>query len=451
MDFSVILQLAIVLGAIYLGARMGSIGIGFAGGLGVLALAIFQVPVNFGRIPVDVMLIIMSVICAIAAMQVAGGVDWLVVVTERLLRKHPRYITYLAPIVTYLMTVMAGTGHTAFSTLPVIAEVAKEEGIRPSRPLSIAVVSSQVAITASPISAAVVFYAGELEKNFNVGYLTFLAICIPTTFLAVMITAFIANHLGKDLKDDPVYQERLAKGLVQMRGVSNIPILPTAKRSVMIFVIAIVAVMIYAVLISNNLGIIEKPTITRDSAIITFMLTAATLIVLFCKIDISKILTAQTFKSGMSASVCILGVAWLGTTFVDAHTQDITRLATDLVSSQPWLLAVAYFFASMLLYSQASTAKAIWPAAIAVLMASVAAGGISEQSAAITLVGSFAAVSALFILPTYPTLLAAVEMDDTGSTRIGKYVFNHPFLIPGTVCIVLSVVFGFIWGGILLS
>ncbi|RUS68075.1 Anaerobic C4-dicarboxylate transporter DcuA [Saezia sanguinis] len=451
MDFSVILQLAIVLGAIYLGARMGSIGIGFAGGLGVLALAIFQVPVNFGRIPVDVMLIIMSVICAIAAMQVAGGVDWLVVVTERLLRKHPRYITYLAPIVTYLMTVMAGTGHTAFSTLPVIAEVAKEEGIRPSRPLSIAVVSSQVAITASPISAAVVFYAGELEKNFNVGYLTFLAICIPTTFLAVMITAFIANHLGKDLKDDPVYQERLAKGLVQMRGVSNIPILPTAKRSVLIFVIAIVAVMIYAVLISNNLGIIEKPTITRDSAIITFMLTAATLIVLFCKIDISKILTAQTFKSGMSASVCILGVAWLGTTFVDAHTQDITRLATDLVSSQPWLLAVAYFFASMLLYSQASTAKAIWPAAIAVLMASVAAGGISEQSAAITLVGSFAAVSALFILPTYPTLLAAVEMDDTGSTRIGKYVFNHPFLIPGTVCIVLSVVFGFIWGGILLS
>jgi len=367
------------------------------------------------------------------------------------LRKHPRYITYLAPIVTYLMTVMAGTGHTAFSTLPVIAEVAKEEGIRPSRPLSIAVVASQVAITASPISAAVVFYAGELEKNFNVGYLTFLAICIPTTFLAVMITAFIANHLGKDLKDDPVYQERLAKGLVQMRGVSNIPILPTAKRSVMIFVIAIVAVMIYAVLISNNLGIIEKPTITRDSAIITFMLTAATLIVLFCKIDISKILTAQTFKSGMSASVCILGVAWLGTTFVDAHTQDITRLATDLVSSQPWLLAVAYFFASMLLYSQASTAKAIWPAAIAVLMASVAAGGISEQSAAITLVGSFAAVSALFILPTYPTLLAAVEMDDTGSTRIGKYVFNHPFLIPGTVCIVLSVVFGFIWGGILLG
>lgn len=445
-----LIQVVVVLGAIFLGARLGSIGIGFAGGLGVLVLAILQVPVSFGRIPVDVMLIIMSVICAIAAMQVAGGVDWLVVVTEKVLRKNPRYITYLAPIVTYLMTLMAGTGHTAFSTLPVIAEVAKEEGIRPSRPLSIAVIASQVAITASPISAAVVFYAGELEKNFQIGYLTFLAICIPSTFVAVMITAFIANHLGKDLKDDPVYQERLAKGLVQMRGVSGITILPTAKRSVLIFVIAIVAVMVYAVLISKNLGIIKEPSITRDSAIITFMLAAATFIVVFCKIDINKIVTAATFKSGMSASICILGVAWLGTTFVDAHTDEITSLAKNLVSSQPWLLAVAYFFSSMLLYSQASTAKAIWPAAIAVLGAGVAAGAMSSQSAAITLIGSFAAVSALFILPTYPTLLAAVEMDDTGSTRIGKYVFDHPFIIPGTICIVLSVVFGFILAGVMI-
>lgn len=445
-----LIQLAVVLGAIFLGARLGSIGIGFVGGLGVLVLAILQVPVNFNRIPVDVMLIIMSVICAIAAMQVAGGIDWLVVQTEKLLRKHPKHITLLAPVVTYFMTIMAGTGHTAFSTLPVIAEVAKEEGIRPSRPLSIAVVASQVAITASPISAAVVFYAAELEKSFNVGYLTLLGICIPSTFAAVMITAFITNFLGKDLKDDPVYQDRLAKGLVHTRGVSNIQIQPNAKRSVGIFVIAIIAVMIYAVLISNNLGIIKEPSITRDSAIITFMLTAATLIVLFCKIDINQILTAQTFKSGMSASICILGVAWLGTTFVDAHTDQIKELATGLVSSQPWLLAVAYFFASMLLYSQASTAKAIYPAAFAVLAAGVAAGQMTSAGAAVALIGSFAAVSALFILPTYPTLLAAVEMDDTGSTRIGKLVFNHPFIIPGTICIVLSVAFGFALAGIMI-
>lgn len=438
MTFSLILQLVIVLGAIYLGARLGSIGIGFAGGLGVLLLALCGV--KPGTIPIDVILVIMSVIAAIAAMQVAGGVDYLVVVTEKLLRKHPKYITYLAPLVTYFMTLMAGTGHTAFSTLPVIAEVAKEQGIRPSRPLSIAVVASQVAITASPISAAVVFFSGIMEP-LGVSYLEILAVCIPTTLLAVILTSFVTNFLGKDLKDDPVYQERKAKGLVQMRGVSNIQILPTAKLSVGLFVISIICVMLYATLISDVVGLVPKGSIilSRDNAIIVFMLTAATLIAFFCKIETSNVLSASTFKSGMSACICILGVAWLGATFVSAHETGIKELAGGLLETKPWLLAAALFFAAMLLYSQAATARALMPLAIVLAPNPV------------TLVASFAAVSALFILPTYPTLLAAVEMDDTGSTRIGKYVLNHPFLIPGTLCIVLSVLFGFIWGGILLK
>lgn len=209
-------ELVIVLLAIYLGARLGGIGIGFAGGLGVLVLTlIFQI--KPGAIPFDVIEIIMAVIAAIAAMQVAGGMDYLVSLAERMLRRHPKYITFLAPLVTWFMTVLAGTGHTAFSTLPVITEVAKEQGIRPSRPLSIAVVASQIAITASPISAAVVFFAGILEP-LGVSYLTLLAICIPVTLLAVMLTAIVCNFLGCELKDDPVYQERLAKGEVRLRG-----------------------------------------------------------------------------------------------------------------------------------------------------------------------------------------------------------------------------------------
>jgi anaerobic c4-dicarboxylate membrane transporter family protein len=433
----VVLQLAIVLIAIFLGARLGSIGIGFAGGLGVLVLAL--IGVKPGAIPIDVMLIIMSVIAAIAAMQVAGGLDYLVVLTEKLLRKHPKYITYLAPVVTYFMTIMAGTGHTAFSTLPVIAEVAKEQGVRPSRPLSIAVVASQIAITASPISAAVVFFSGVMEP-LGVDYLDILMICLPTTFLAVMLTAVLANHLGCELKDDPVYQERLAKGLVKMRGVSNIEILPGAKRSVLIFLIAVIAVMLYATLISDKVGLIDKENIilSRDNAIISFMLTTAAIIAFGCRIDCSNVLGASTFKSGMSACVCILGVAWLGTTFVAAHEMGIKELAGGILQAQPWLLAVALFFVSMLLYSQAAATRALMPLAITV------------GAAPVTLVASFAAVSALFVLPTYPTLLAAVEMDDTGSTRIGKYVFNHPFLIPGVVAIALAVFFGFILAGIVL-
>lgn len=475
MDWTVVVQLVIVLGAIFLGARLGSIGIGFAGGFGVLILALFgsiaktgalggvaaaHIVVSQSGIAIDVILIIMSVIAAIATMQVAGGVDWLVVQAERLLRKHPKYITYFAPLITYGMTMMAGTGHTAFSTLPVIAEVAKEQGIRPSRPLSIAVVASQVAITASPISAAVVYLAAQMEAysasatmpvpgdamyvagaqqfTINVGYLDILAICIPTTLLAVILTSFLCNFLGKELKDDPVYKERLAKGLVKTRGTANIEVKPGAKLSVLIFVIAILAVMFYATAISGKVGLIKDPILTRDCAIMVFMLTAATLIALGCKIDAAEVLNSSIFKSGMSACICILGVAWLGTTFVNSNIDLIKSAAGGLLDSMPWLLAVALFLAAMLLYSQASTAKALIPAALA------------AAASPLSIIASFAAVSALFILPTYPTLLAAVEMDDTGSTRIGKYVFDHPFIIPGTVCLALSVLFAFIWGGIYL-
>nr|WP_115219531.1 anaerobic C4-dicarboxylate transporter [Suttonella indologenes] len=429
-----ILQLAVVLGAIYFGARLGSIGVGYAGGAGVVVLCLL-LGMNPGKIPIDVILIIMSVIAAIAAMQVSGGLDYLVSIAEKILRKHPKHITYLAPTVTYFLTILAGTGHTAFAVLPVITEVAKEQGIRPSRPLSIAVVASQIAITASPISAAVVAVSGMLEP-LGIGYLTLLAICIPTTFTACMITAFFCNFMGKDLKDDPVYQDRLAKGLTQLRGISQIELKPYAKLSVAIFVATIVIVVCYATAISDTVKLIENPTLGRNEAIMSFMLLAAALIALFAKINTSEVLNSSTFKSGMSACICVLGVAWLGDTFVTGHIDSIKEFSGNLLQHYPWLLAVVLFFASMLLYSQAATAKALLPAAIAL--------GVSPLS----VVASFAAVSALFILPTYPTLLAAVEMDDTGSTRIGKYVFDHPFILPGTIAIALSVAFGFLVGGI---
>ncbi|KEA54222.1 C4-dicarboxylate ABC transporter [Mangrovibacter sp. MFB070] len=429
-------QLVVVLAAIYLGARLGGIGIGFAGGLGVLVLTLFfQVPP--GAIPFDVIEIIMAVIAAIAAMQVAGGMDYLVSLAEKLLRRHPKYITFIAPMVTWLMTILAGTGHTAFSTMPVITEVAKEQGIRPSRPLSIAVVASQIAITASPISAAVVFFAGILEP-LGISYLQLLAVCIPVTFVAVMLTAVLCNFLGGELKDDPVYQEKLAKGEIVLRGASKIVLKPHAKRAVMLFLAGIVAVVLYATAISPTVGLIDNPVLPRNEAIVVFMLTVATLICLTCKANSGEILNASTFKSGMSACVCVLGVAWLGDTFVKGHIEDIQHLAGGLLHNYPWLLAVVLFFAATLLYSQAATTKALMPAALML--------GVSPLAA----VASFAAVSALFVLPTYPTLLAAVEMDDTGSTRIGKYVFNHPFLVPGVVAIILCVILGFIFGGLIL-
>lgn len=428
------MELVVVLLAIYLGARLGGIGIGFAGGLGVLVLTLVC-GMKPGAIPFDVIEIIMGVIAAIAAMQVAGGMDYLVSLAERLLRRHPRYVTFLAPLVTYGMTLLAGTGHTAFSTLPVIAEVAKEQGIRPSRPLSIAVVASQIAITASPISAAVVFFAGILEPK-GISYLALLSVAIPSTMVAIFIAAIVTNFLGKELADDEIYQARLAKGEVSRRGSNGFVEKPGAKRSLLLFLAGIAAVVFYATATSDAVGLISNPLLPRNEAIVVFMLTVATLICLTCRIDTGEILNASTFKSGMSACVCVLGVAWLGDTFVKGHLQDIQAVAGDLLRSSPWMLALILFFASTLLYSQAATTKALMPAALLL--------GVSP----LTAVASFAAVSALFVLPTYPTLLAAVEMDDTGSTRIGRLVFNHSFLIPGVIAIALSVAFGFLFGGL---
>ncbi|MCC8366347.1 anaerobic C4-dicarboxylate transporter [Xenorhabdus sp. PB61.4] len=429
-------ELVIVLLAIFLGARLGGIGIGFAGGIGVLILAILGV--KPGSIPFDVISIIMAVIAAISAMQVAGGLDYLVQQTEKLLRKNPKYITILAPIVTYFLTLFAGTGNISLATLPVIAEVAKEQGIKPCRPLSTAVVSAQIGITASPISAAVVYMASVMEGQ-GISYIHLLMILLPSTFCAIVLMSFIISWLfDSKLANDPIYQKRLADGLIEMRGASQIEIKPKAKLSVLLFLLGVIGVVIYAVINSPSVGLVEKPLMNTTNAILIIMLSVATLTTIICSVNTDAILNSSTFKAGMSACICILGVAWLGDTFVQANLDWIKETAGNLIHSRPWLLAVIFFFCSALLYSQAATAKALMPMALAL------------HVTPLTAIASFSAVSGLFILPTYPTLVAAVQMDDTGTTRIGRFVFNHPFFIPGTIAVGLAVTFGFLFGGMIL-
>lgn len=439
MDLMVILQIIVLLGAIYIGVRLGGIGIGYAGGAGVLVLGLC-LGMKPGNIPWDVILIIASVIAAISAMQLAGGLDYLVQIAERILRSNPKYINYLAPIVTYVLTIFAGTGHTAFSMIPVIVEVAKGQKIRPVVPLSIAVVSSQIAITASPVSAAVIYMSGVLE-GFGWSYPALLGIWIVTTFIGCMITSFVMTLCSNmDLDSDPVYKDRLAKGLVKaVSDETKTQLKPYAKRSVLIFLIGVVCVVLYASAISPAVGLIKPVVVPRDAAIMSLMLLVGTLITVLCKIEIGKIADCSVFKSGMVACVCVLGVAWLGDTFVSGHINEIKTLAASTVTAYPALLAVVFFIAAMLLYSQAATAKAITPAIVAALGITAANPGDSYM-----LVACFAAVSALFVLPTYPTLLGAVQMDDTGTTRIGKWVFNHAFFMPGLLAIVFSVALGFV-------
>ncbi|WP_413737433.1 anaerobic C4-dicarboxylate transporter [Sodalis sp. RH21] len=430
------LELIIVLLAIFLGARLGGIGIGFAGGLGVLALAV--IGVHPGSIPFDVISIIMAVIAAIAAMQVAGGMDYLVQQTEKILRKNPKHITILAPVVTYFLTIFAGTGNISLSALPVIAEVAKEQGIKPCRPLSTAVVSAQIAITASPISAAVVYMSSVLEGH-GVSYIHLLMVVIPSTFCGMLLMSILVSWLfSSKLSTDPVYIKRLEEGLVSLRGNKVVTIKPRAKMSVLLFLAGVLGVVAYAIINSPGLGLVATPIMTTTSAILIIMLSVATVTTMACSVSTDAVLTSSTFKAGMSACICILGVAWLGDTFVQANLGWIKETAGAVIQSHPWLLAVIFFFCSALLYSQAATAKALMPMALAL------------NVSPLTVVASFAAVSGLFILPTYPTLVAAVQMDDTGTTRIGRFVFNHPFFIPGTMGVTFSVILGFLLGSVIL-
>ncbi|EHK6268499.1 anaerobic C4-dicarboxylate transporter [Campylobacter upsaliensis] len=437
MDIMVILELIVLLGAIFVGIRLGGIAIGYAGGLGVVILSLV-LGMKPGSIPWDVILIIAAAIAAISAMQQAGGLDYMVRVVEKLLRANPRFINYLAPACGWLLTILAGTGNAVFSLMPVVVDVAKSQNIRPSAPLSLMVVSSQIGITASPVGAAVVYMSGVLE-GFGWNYPTLIGIWIVTTFVACMATAFIVSLITPlDLSKDPVYQERLKAGLVKDAGeILHGTDKPGAKLSVGIFLFTVLAVVLYATAISNNIKWIDPVIMPRDAAIMSFLLTAAALITWLCKVEPGKILDTSVFKSGMTACVCVFGVAWLGNTFVAGHEQAIKDVAGEWVKQTPALLAVAFFFASMLLYSQAATAKAITPVIISALgIATVADSGM--------LVACFAAVSALFVLPTYPTLLGAVQMDDTGSTRIGKFIFNHAFFLPGVLAIAIAVALGFL-------
>lgn len=408
----------------------GGIGIGLCGGLGLAVLTIgFGLPI--GSPPVDVILIIMTVVVAASALQAAGGMDYLVRLASKFMRKNPKYLNIIAPIITWVMTIMAGTGFIVFSMLPVIAEIAKDSGIRPSRTLAGSVVASQIAISGSPISAAMAAMLTIMEGN-GVTFIVVMSVCLPASFVAAMVAAFIASRQGCELEDDEVYLERLQKGLVHKYEEKTGESTTREKFSVVLFIIATVAIVILAAFPQLRPGFdIGKPIGTRDIIIIC-MLSAACLMVIFCKTSPNSIVLAPTFRSGMSSLAVILGIVTLGTTFVDAHMDQIKAIAGDVLSAYPILLALVLFFTCALLYSQGATTPLIIPLAIALDVPTWA------------ILASFVAVTGVFVLPTYPTSLAAIEFDSTGSTRVGKYILNHPFMLPGLGGIIAGVAFGFI-------
>lgn len=437
----IILQLFIVLALIFIGARVGGIGLGIYGMVGVFIL-VFIFGLKPGNPPIDVMLIIVSVITAAASLQAAGGLDYLVGLAAKFLRKHPEHITYYGPLVTWLFCLVAGTAHTSYSLLPIISEIATNSKIRPERPLSVAAIAASLGITGSPVSAATAaIISADLLGGKGIELKDILIICVPASLIAILVASFVQNRIGKELVDDPEYRRRVKEGIInpeqdaknmeQMEEHPN----PRAKYSVIAFLVAVVMIVIFGSVPSLRPSFMvdgETVRMGMPETIEVVMMAMSTVILLVGKAKVQDAVKGSVFGAGMNAMVGIFGIAWMGDTFFNGNLTFFKAHIAGIVTQYPFLFAVALFFMSIMLFSQAATVRTLYPL------------GIGLGIAPLALVAMFPAVNGYFFIPNYPTEVAAINFDRTGTTRIGRFVINHSFQLAGFITTFVSIGVGYL-------
>ncbi len=432
----IILQLIIVLALIFIGARVGGIGLGVYGMVGVFIM-VFGFGLEPGSLPIDVMLIIVSVITAAAALQAAGGLDYLVGLAAKFLRKHPEHITYYGPLTTWLFCLVAGTAHTSYSLLPIISEIAQGNKIRPERPLSVATIAASLGITGSPVSAATAaIISTDLLGAQGIELYHILAISVPASFVAIIVAAFVQNRVGCKLEDDREYKRRVAEGIInpeedakQLHCCETNPN-PHARRAVLAFLLGVLLVVLFGSMPSlrpcfetaNGTVCLSMP-----ETIEIVMMSTAALILIVGKAGVKEAAKGSVFAAGMNAMVAIFGIAWLGDTFFSGNIEFFKSFMAGIVTEYPFLFAVALFIMSIMLFSQAATVRTLYPLGIGL--------GIPPM----LLVAMFPAVNGYFFLPNYPTEVAAINFDRTGTTRVGRYVINHSFQLSGFITTFVSI------------
>jgi anaerobic C4-dicarboxylate transporter-like protein len=434
------IELIILFTCIIIGARLGGIGLGTLGGLG-LVIFVFLFGLPPGSPPGIVLGMIIAVITALASMQSAGGLDYLISFATKVMRKKPQYITFVAPFVTYFLILASGTQHVIYALLPVIAEVSTKAGIRPERPMSISVTASMYGVISSPISAATVALLGALV-SYNISLLQIMMVIIPASILGLIVGTLSVAWRGKDLKDDPEYQERLKSGKIQ-DSAASVEIakekIGNARNSLFVFLAAIVIVVFIGIfpelrpsyeILSGKESFIEK--LEMGDAIMIIMLAAAGIMMIFFKAKPAEAVKGSIMNGGVVAVISILGVSWMGSSFFEGNKSEIVGGICGFIQQAPWVLALGLFILSMLLFSQAATVVTLMPVGVALGMPLW------------VLIAVYPAVNGFFFLPTYGTVLAAVSFDRTGTTKIGKYLLNHSFMLPGIVCVIATTVFAFI-------
>jgi len=440
-----IIQLLVVLGALWVGSRYGSLALGAISGIG-LAILVFGFGLKPGTPPTDVIYIIIAAVTCAGMLQASGGMDWMIQIAERMLRKHPDRITFLAPLCTFFLTVLVGTGHVVYTLMPIICDIALKKGIRPERPCGVASIASQVGITCSPIAAAVVAFASISAKNgFEVTNLQIIMVTIPACLCGLMAAAAASYRRGKDLDKDPAFQARL-KDPVQYAYIygSNATTLdkkisPSAKRAVYVFLLALGIIVVFS--LTQMFGINLLPEFETDKGvkplamnlvIQIIMITAAALMIIFCKAEPKKAVGGAVWQSGMVAVVAIYGIAWLADTYFSNYMTEMQAMLEGLVEAYPWTIALAFFAVSVLINSQGAVVVAMLPLAYSL--------GIDG----VVLLGVLPSVYGYFFIPNYPSDIATVNFDRSGTTVIGKYLLNHSFMMPGLVCVITSTAVGYV-------
>lgn len=434
-----LIELIIVFAAIMIGVRFGGIALGFWGGMGLFVLSVV-----FGVMPtsppVDVMLIILAVCMCASCMEAVGGLDILIRFAAKIIRRNPKYVAVVAPVVSFFLTFFAGTGNADYAILPVIYEVSYNADVRPERAMAGAAVAGQVGITACPISAATAAMLGLLAQNHfgDIGLGTILMITFPSCLIGVLVAAFVCMFRGKELKEDAAYQARLAAGQVQppKKIDESTPLPKQAKWSVLIFFGAIVVIVLAGFFPELRELPGQTQQVSMSLVIECVMLAAAAVMCMCCKPNIDKVAHSSILHAGVVSLGCVFGIAWMSDSFISANSKVFLEVAGGLAQSAPYLFALILAGMSALLTSQGATTRAIMPLGFAL--------GINPY----LLVAMFPAVNCLFILPITGPALAAVGMDLSGTTRIGHYVLDHSFQLPGILSTFVAVAVGYAMVGV---
>ena len=437
MSILMIVELMVVLLALYVGSRYGSLALGAISGIG-LAILVFGFGMKPGNPPTDVIYIIIAAVTCAGMLQASGGMDWMIQIAEKLLHNHPKWITFLAPLCTFFLTVFVGTGHVVYTLMPIICDIALKKGIRPERPCGVASIASQVGITCSPIAAAVVaFSAISAENGFEVNNIQIVLISIPACLCGLMAAAAASYNRGLDLDKDPQFQAKLKDpeqyNYIYGNSATTLDkrIAPEAKRAVYVFMLALGVIVMLSVLQIFGINILPswdgKP-LKMNLVIQIVMISAAALMIIFCRAQPKKAVAGPVWQSGMVAVVAIYGIAWMADTYFSNYMPEIQAMLEDIVKSHPWTIAIVFFLVSVLINSQGAVVVSMLPLAYSL--------GIEGP----ILLGVLPSVYGYFFIPNYPSDIATVNFDRSGTTIIGKYLLNHSFMMPGLICVFVSTI-----------